>query len=64
MKNLIAKFIVFIIISSIIGMLGYAFYMGGWEAFLMFCTALGIIVIATGLGILVIWAFRRVFIKG
>ncbi len=60
-KNILAYSIVSLTIASVVGSLGYAFYMGGWKAFFIFCDALGIMVIAIGFGVLIIWAFCYVF---
>ena len=62
-KDLMAKLIVFITAGGIVGSLGYAFFMGGWKAFLVFIMALGIVVVGIGFGVLIIWAFRRVFVE-
>ena len=44
-------------VYCIIGVITYAVYMGGMATFLTFIGVLG----AIGIGILVIWAFNRVF---
>jgi hypothetical protein len=64
MKDLVAKLIVILTIGGIVGSLASAFHMGGWKAFLTFMTACGIVFFGIGLIILIIWAFRRVFVKG
>ena len=62
MKNLIARLIVFIVIGGWIGTLGYAFYMGGWKAISMFLGIFGGLVTVIVIVVLLIWAFRRVFV--
>lgn len=62
-KKSLAYLIVSYVITSTVGLLGYAFYMGGWKAFFMFVGAFVGLFGAIGLAFLIIWAFWYVFVE-
>jgi Ca2+/H+ antiporter len=59
-KDIVAHSIVAIVMLCIIGVIGYAFYMGGWQAFIVFLGVFGALIGALGLFFVIVWAFSRV----
>jgi phosphoglycerol transferase MdoB-like AlkP superfamily enzyme len=60
-KDIVARLIVFTVITCIISVIGYALYMGGVQAFIMFVSIFSIVIGGLGIMFVIIWAFDHVF---
>jgi hypothetical protein len=59
-KKLLAYLILIIVLGGCVGGIVTGIVLGGWKAFFMFLTALGIIVIGVGTIFAVVWASRHI----
>lgn len=60
-KDIVARLIVFTVITCLISVIGYALYMGGVQAFIMFVSIFGTVIGGLGIMFVIIWAFDHVF---
>jgi len=60
-KDILAYTIVTLVTICLVGVIGYALYLGGAQAFIMFISIFGIVVGGVFILLLIRWAFSRVF---